>query len=390
MKYDFDTVIERKNTCSIKYDPVSRGKPEDVLPLWVADMDFASPDCVREALVSRAQHGIFGYSEPGGSYWNVVQNWYKKRFNWNTEKDWLCITPGVVNALFLAVRAFSKPGDSVLIQQPVYYPFASSVQKIERKLIVNELVYNEGRYIIDFDDFENKIKSAKLFILCNPHNPVGRVWTREELLRIGEICLRYGVTVISDEIHQDIIFSPNKHLVFAGLDESFADITVTCTSPSKAFNLAGLHHANIFISNEKLRAAFKNEYESCGLSQPNIMGIITCEAAYTDGARWLEDLIIYLSENMAFINNFLKTRLPKIKLVNPEGTYLAWIDFRGLNLSSVELDDAITKKAKLWLNNGTMFGRGGSGFQRMNAACPRSVLKNALDALAAPGVFNID
>jgi len=387
MKYDFDKIIERKNTNSIKYDPASRGKPEDVLPLWVADMDFAAPPCVQNALVTRAQHGIFGYSEPGASYWTAVQNWYKNRFNWNIEKKWLCITPGVVNALYLAVRAFTKPGDAVLIQQPVYYPFASSVQKTGRKLLVNELVYNNGSYTIDFDDFENQIKNAKLFILCNPHNPAGRVWTRDELLRMGEICLSNNVTVVSDEIHQDIIFPPNKHHVFAALDDRFENITITCTAPSKTFNLAGLNHANIFISNEKLRSSFKQEYESCGLSQPNIMGLISCEAAYADGADWLDELINYLADNMSLLDNFLQTNIPKIKLVKPEGTYLAWLDCRELGLSSKELNDAITNKAKLWLNDGSMFGKGGSGFQRMNAACPRSILQNALEALAAPGVF---
>ena len=381
MKYDFDTVIERRNTNSIKYDPLSRRKPEDVLPLWVADMDFAVPPCVQDALTSRAQHGIFGYSEPGASYYAAVQSWFKNRFDWDTEKEWLCITPGVVNALYLAVRAFTKAGDAVLIQQPVYYPFASSIQKTERTLLVNELVYKDGKYSIDFEDFENQIKRAKLFILCNPHNPVGRVWTRSELIRMGEICLRYGVKIISDEIHQDIIFSPNKHLVFTALDSRFADITITCTAPSKTFNLAGLNHANIFIANKELRARFKQEYESCGLSQPNIMGLISCEAAYADGAQWLDELLDYLSGNMALLDNFLQSNIQKIKLVKPEGTYLAWLDCRELGLSSKELDAAITNKAKLWLNDGPMFGKGGNGFQRMNAACPRSILQKALDAL---------
>ena len=381
MKFDFDTVIERRNTNSIKYDPVSRGKPEDILPLWIADMDFQTPVCVRDALVSRSQHGIFGYSEPGASYHSAVKNWYKNRFNWNTEKEWLLITPGVVNALYLAVRAFTKPGDAVLIQQPVYYPFASAAQKTGRELLVNELVYKDGSYIIDFEDFENKAKDAKIFILCNPHNPVGRVWTKEELLHMGEICLRYGVIVISDEIHQDIIFSPNKHLVFAALDERFSDNTVTCTSPSKTFNLAGLHHANNFISNEKLRALFKQEYENSGLSQPNIMGLISCEAAYKDGSPWLDELNNYLDGNMSLLNDFLQSNIPKIKLIKPEGTYLAWLDCHELGLSAKELDEAITKKCKLWLNDGRMFGKGGSGFQRMNVACPRSILKNACEAL---------
>ena len=377
-KYDFDSVIERKNTYSIKYDPASRGKPEDALPMCVADMDFAAPPCVREALISRAQHGIFGYSEPGASYFSAVHEWYKNRFGWSVEKDWLVITPGVVNALYLAVRAFSKPGDAIVIQQPVYYPFASSVQKTGRTLLVNELSLCNGRYAIDFEDFENKVKDAKLFILCSPHNPGGMVWKRDELFRMGEICLKYGVTVISDEIHQDIVFSPNKHLVFAGLDARFSGISVTCTSPSKTFNLAGLQHANIFIADEKLRVLFKREYENCGLSQPGIMGLISCEAAYTDGAQWLDQLIDYINGNISLLDSFLQTNIPKIKLVKLEGTYLAWLDCRDLGLSANELDGLFVNKAKLWLNDGVMFGRGGSGFMRMNVACPWVVLEDAL------------
>jgi cystathionine beta-lyase len=379
--FDFDRVIDRHNTYSIKYDPVSRGKPDDVLPMWVADMDFSAPPCVVDALAARAQHGIFGYSEPDASYFSAVLHWYKDRFGWNPEREWLTITPGVVNAIYIAVRALTKPGDAILVQQPVYYPFNSVVKQTGRQLLVNELVYRENRYSIDFDDFENQIKKAKMFILCNPHNPVGRVWTCDELQRMGEICLRYGVMVISDEIHQDFIFSGHRHCVFAALDKRFADITVTCTAPSKTFNLAGLLHANIFIENETLRAQFQQEYANCGLGQPGIMGLAACEAAYSGGAEWLDELICYLSGNMSLIREFLQTQVPKIKLVEPEGTYLAWLDFSALGLSQSELDSAITNKAKLWLNSGPVFGKGGTGFQRMNVACPRSVLHDALERL---------
>jgi cystathionine beta-lyase len=310
-----------------------------------------------------------------------VRGWFSERFNWNPEREWLTVTPGVVNALYIAVRALTKPRDGVVVQQPVYYPFNSAVRQTGRQLLVNELVYSEGRYSIDFDDFENKIKQAKLFILCNPHNPVGRVWTRDELTRMGEICLRYGVNVISDEIHQDFIFAGHRHLVFAAVDERFAGITVTCTAPSKTFNIAGLLHANIFISNEALRANFRQEYANCGLSQPGIMGLAACEAAYASGAEWLNELIDYLTGNMSLIDEFLQTQVPKIKLVKPEGTYLAWLDCSALGLSANELDDVITNKAKLWLNDGPSFGKGGNGFQRMNAACPRSVLLDALERL---------
>jgi len=380
MKYDFDSVIDRSNSYSIKYEPAWRGKPLDVLPLWVADMDFAVPVCVQEALISRAQHGIFGYSEPDAAYFDVTRKWFEERFNWTTERDWVTITPGVVNALYIAVRALTKPGDGIVIQQPVYYPFESSIRKTGRQLLVNELVYSGGHYSVDFRDFEEKIKQAKMFIMCNPHNPVGRVWNRDELERMGEICLRYGVIVVADEIHEDFVFSGHKHIVFASLNEDLANITVTCTSPSKTFNLAGLLCANIFISSKELREKFKEEYAGCGLSQPGIMGLIACKAAYEGGAQWLEQLLDYLAGNMLFLKTYLSRHTPKIKLIEPEGTYLAWLDFNELGIVQ-KPDEALTQKGKLWLSAGPTFGKGGKGFERMNVACPRSVLHNALERL---------
>jgi cystathionine beta-lyase len=380
MKYDFDLVVDRSNSCSIKYEPSWRGKPDDVLPLWVADMDFATPPCVQEALVRRAQHGIFGYSEPDTGYFDVIRKWFEERFNWTTERGWLTITAGVVNALYLAVRALTKPGDGIVIQQPVYYPFEASIRKTGRQLLVNELVYSGGCYSIDFQDFETKIKQAKMFILCNPHNPVGRVWKQDELIRMGEICLRHGVTVIADEIHEDFVFPGHKHLVFAALNQELANITVTCTSPSKTFNLAGLLSANIFISNKELREKFKGEYAGCGLSQPGVMGLIACKAAYEDGALWLAQLLDYLAGNMLFLKTYLSKHIQKIKLIEPEGTYLAWLDCNELGLSAQKLDEALTQ-GKLWLSAGHTFGKGGKGFERMNVACPRSVLQNALERL---------
>ena len=381
MKYDFDSVIDRSNSYSIKHEPSWRGKPCDVLPMWVADMDFAAPPCVQEALINRAKHGIFGYSEPDAAYFDVVRKWFESRFNWSPQRDWLTITPGVVNALYIAIRALTKPGDGVVIQQPVYYPFETGIRQTGRQLLVNELVFSDERYSIDFQDFEEKIKQAKMFILCNPHNPVGRVWNNDELTRMGEICLRYGVLVIADEIHEDFVFARHQHLVFAALDKDFADITVTCTSPSKTFNLAGLLHANIFISNKILRDKFKDEYALSGLSQPCLMGLAACKAAYEDGAEWLEELLGYLAENMLLLKTCLSTHIPKIKLIEHEGTYLAWLDCNELGLSPQKLDEALTRKGKLWLSSGSSFGKGGNGFERMNVACPRSVLNSALERL---------
>jgi len=385
VNFNFDRPVDRQIAYgySIKHDPASRKKPLDVLPLWVADMDFPAPPCVLDVLTDRVKHGIFGYSEPDAPYFSAVQGWFEKRFDWHINRDWLSITPGVVTAIYIAIRALTKPDGGVLIQQPVYYPFESAVKDTKRKLLVNQLVYDAdtGMYGIDFADFEEKAGQAEMFILCNPHNPVGRVWTRDELMRMGEICLRYGVTVISDEIHQDFIYNGHKHLVFSNLDERFANITITCTAPSKTFNLAGLQLANIFISNKAMRSAFEKEYAGVGLSQPPLMGLAACQAAYEGGADWVDQLINYLASNMSLIGDFLRTRIQNIKLIEPEGTYLAWLDCAGLGLSLCGLNDFITNKAKLWLNNGPTFGLGGEGFQRMNAACPRSTVNTALERL---------
>ena len=383
MSFDFDRIIERRGTYSMKYGMVERGKPDDILPLWVADMDFQAPPCVLDALEEQCRHGIFGYSDTGREYFNVLHDWFFKRYDWDIDEDWLVKTPGVVNAIYVALMALTEPGDSVIIQQPVYHPFASTVKDAGRRLVVNELINEDGRYRIDFDDFEKKIVSnnVKAFILCNPHNPVGRVWTRSELTNLGDICLRSGVAVISDEIHQDFVYSGHKHLVFAALKPEYADMTITCTAPSKTFNLASLMLANTFIPNASLRERYEREYDRFGVSLLGIMGFVACKAAYEGGERWLAELLSYLSGNMALIGEFLDEKLPDIRLVRPEGTYLAWLDFRALGLDADELDEFVTHKARLWLNNGAMFGAGGAGYMRLNAACPRSVLHEALERL---------
>lgn len=384
MKYDFDELIDRRNTDSIKYDfAKKRGKPEGVLPLWVADMDFRTPPCVIDALVEKSRHGIFGYSQTGNDYYEALRNWFSMQFDWNIQPEWLVKTPGVVFAICMAIRAFTDEGDAVLIQQPVYYPFSESVLVNRRKLVINQLVYSQGRYLIDFPDFEDKIikNNVKLFILCSPHNPVGRVWTREELEKLGYICLKHGVIVVSDEIHADFTYPGHRHMVFAGVKPEFTDITVTCTAPTKTFNLAGLQISNIFIADRDMRRKFRTEITRSGYSDPNIMGIVACRAAYQGGGEWLMELKKYLSDNLDFLRNFLKQKLPQIRLVEPEGTYLVWLDFSPLGLDDKELDDLIVNKAGLWLDAGTMFGAGGEGFQRINIACPRSVLEKALGQL---------
>ncbi|MCX7615321.1 MAG: pyridoxal phosphate-dependent aminotransferase [Clostridiales bacterium] len=381
MHSHFDKIIDRKNTNSLKYDfMVERGKPDGILPLWVADMDFRTPECVINALVEKSRHGIFGYSETKEVYFNVLKQWFHHRYKWEVEPEWLVKTPGVVFAICTAIRAMTEQGDAVLIQEPVYYPFSESVKANKRKLVINQLVNSGGRYTIDFSDFEDKIvkNKVKLFILCSPHNPVGRVWTKEELIGMGDICLKYGVTVISDEIHADFTYNGFKHFVFSDLKPEFSEITITCTAPTKTFNLAGLQISNIFIPNREIKRKFKSEIIKGGYSQLNIMGITACQAAYRDGFKWLSDLKEYLSGNLNFLRNFLLKKLPQIKLIEPEGTYLVWLDFHELGLSDEKLEDLIVNQAGLWLDSGTMFGAGGEGFQRINIACSRSILEKAL------------
>lgn len=377
---DFDKVIDRRNTKSIKYDWIAKkGMAADTLPLWVADMDFQVSSYIQEALARQTAHGIFGYSDAQEEYFEAVKGWMERRHGWEVFEDWLVKTPGVVFALSLAVKAFTEPGDSVLIQQPVYYPFQNVVDRNGRKMVSNDLVYENGRYRIDFQDFEEKIikENVKLFILCNPHNPVGRVWTQEELTRLGDICYKHHVVVVSDEIHGDFAFE-RRHSVFAGLKKEYEEITVTCTAPSKTFNLAGLQLSNIFISNPELRKAFCRQMELSGYGEVNVMGLVACEAAYRDGDEWYAAMLRYVKANLEFIKEYVEKNIPGASMAEHEGTYLAWLDFRKLGLSAEELEEMIVHKARLWLDDGRMFGKSGEGFQRVNAACPRKILEEAL------------
>ena len=381
MKTNFDEIIERRGTDSLKYDlGAKKGMRADTLPLWVADMDFEAPRCVIDALKARAEHGIFGYPITGDGYFSAVAAWFKGSTGWYIQRNWLVKTPGVVFGIAAAIRALTEKGEGVLVQEPVYYPFANCIKSNNRKKVVNELAYNDGHYTVDLTDFEEKIikNNVKLFILCNPHNPVGRVWTKEELIAMGDICLRHGVFVAADEIHQDFIYPGYKHVVFADIKQEFADISLTCTAPSKTFNLAGLQISNILIPNREIRRRFKAALNQSGYGEANVMGLAACEAAYRDGREWLSELKEYLNANLSYLREFLKERLPELKLIEPEGTYLVWIDFSGLALNDDALEALITEKAGLWLDAGTMFGAGGEGFERVNIACPKSVLEDAL------------
>lgn len=379
---DFEQIIDRRHTNSLKHDfAVERGYPADVLPLWVADMDFRAPEPVLAALRSSVEHGVFGYSDVKKDYYDAVANWFCTRFRWEPQEAWLVKTPGVVFALAMAVRALTEPGDRVLIQPPVYYPFFSVVRNNGRDLVENELVYEGGRYRIDLDDFERKIKEyrVKLFILCSPHNPVGRVWTPEELRQMGDICLRHGVYVVSDEIHCDFAFPEHPHRVFVEAVPEMAQQAIVCTAPSKTFNLAGLQASNIWIPNEEIRRRFRKEMSRCGTSLLNTMGLTACQAAYESGGAWLEECRAYLRGNLDYLRAFLQARLPQIRLVEPEGTYFAWLDCSGLGLCRRDLNDLIVEGARLWLDAGHMFGQSSGQFQRIVLACPRSVLAQALE-----------
>jgi len=383
--YDFDKVIDRHGTNCLKFDfAKERGKNGDELSLWVADMDFQVAKPITDALQAQVNHGIYGYTEVKYDYFEIVKNWFKDNFDWDIKKGSLVKTPGVVYAIAMAVKAFTKEGEAVIIQQPVYYPFSEMIIANNRKLVNSPLVLKDGRYEIDFEDFEKKIveNNVKLFILCSPHNPVGRVWSVEELKRIGDICIKHDVVIFSDEIHADFVYEPNKHHVFASLGESYAANSVIATAPSKSFNIAGLQVSNIFIENKKLRDAFRNEIVKSGYSQLNTMGLAAARAAYESGKEWLDEVRAYIKDNLIFFRDYLKENIGELSLIEPEGTYLVWVDFRKLGLSEKQREDLIVNKAKLWIDSGAMFGVDGEGFERFNIACPREYLKMALDSLA--------
>lgn len=384
MKYDFNKITDRRGTNAVKLDlAVARGKPADVLSLWVADMDFPTAPEILAALHKKVDHGIFGYSAPDAAFFDAVKKWQKEEHDFEVDSKWIVTTPGVVFAISCAIKAFTDEGDSVLIQTPVYYPFKNMIVQNNRHLVTSSLFEKDGKWQIDFNDFEDKIikNDVKLFILCSPHNPVSRVWTREELLRLSEICLRHNVLVFSDEIHNDFVYAPNKHTVYSTLSKEAAWNSVVATSASKTFNLAGLQFSLNFIQNPDLKKRFHDERNKTGYDEPSLMGLIATQAAYEHGKEWLSALKQHLGANREFVRSFLKNNLPKVRLIEPEGTYLLWLDFSAYGYTDSELDDIIVNKAKLWLDRGTMFGKEGEFYQRINIATPQPLLKEALERL---------
>lgn len=379
---NFDEEINRYKSNSLKYDfKKDKNKPDDVLPMWVADMDFKCCDEILNDMHRKINHGIFGYSKNDENYFNAIKNWYSTNFNTELKQEWLITTPGVVFALATAVKTITNENDYVLINNPVYYPFTEVVEDNKRKIISSNLILIDNHYEIDFNDFENKIKQykIKLFLLCSPHNPVGRVWTENELDQIIEICKRYNVFIVSDEIHSDFVWKGN-HICLLKY-ENYQNNIILCTAPTKTFNLAGLQVSNIFIPNAEVRQKFQLELWNTGYSLINIMGLVACQSAYEKGQKWLDELRDYLLENINYVDTFLKENLPKIKLIYPEGTYLLWLDFNGANLSDDRIEELMLNEAKLWLDNGKMFGETGKGFQRLNIAVPRRKLQYALENL---------
>ncbi|MCL2045964.1 MAG: pyridoxal phosphate-dependent aminotransferase [Oscillospiraceae bacterium] len=380
MIYNFDQVIDRRGTNSLKYDfMVERGKPEDTIPMWVADMDFAAPPEVLEDIKNAVYHGVFGYTEPKDEYYQAVSNWYNSRFHYHVTQLETIIAPGVVYSLAQTIRALTNSKDAIMVQTPVYYPFYNIITGNGRKLVSNPLVYEKGKYSIDFLDFERKISEndVRMFILCSPHNPVGRVWTWEELEIMSDICENNGVIVVSDEIHCDFVWEGHEHNCIATLNEN----AIVTASPSKTFNLAGLQVSNIFVKNAQYRETLKAEIEKSGYTQYNMLGLIAAQSAYTKGLDWLEQLKTYLAENISFTREYLKSKLPMIRLVEPESTYLLWLDFSGVEQEQEVLEKRLTEGARIWMNNGEMFGEEGKGFFRLNVACPMSTLREALERL---------
>ena len=384
MNYDFNHITDRHCTNAVKLDlALARGKPADVLSLWVADMDFPTAPVILDALHNKVEHGIFGYSCLDQGFHEALKNWMKNEHNFEFDRRSLVTTPGVVFAISCAIHAFTSESDAVIIQTPVYYPFKNMIELNHRRLVTSSLYEEKGRYYIDFEDFEKKIEEndVKLFILCSPHNPVGRVWTYEELKKLSEICLRHKVLVFADEIHNDFVYEPNKHTVFSTISKEVAENSIVSMSPSKTFNLAGLQFSTNFIHNPVLRKKFHDERDKTGYDEPSLFGLTAARAAYEGGKSWLEALKIHLKNNLSFVRTYLAENLPAVRLIEPEGTFLLWLDFSALGLSDSELDHLIVNKAKVWLDRGTMFGPEGENFQRINIATPQALLKEALDRI---------
>ena len=387
-KYNFDEIVPRKGTNSLKYDALEKffGSP-DILPLWVADMDFKTPDFIVNAIKERAAHEIYGYTFNPESYFEAIIGWMKRRHSWDIQKEWISFSPGVVAGLTIAVEAFSDPGDGVIVQPPVYFPFFDCVKGTGRTMIENPLIIENGRYTFDLEDLKSKItENPRLLLLCNPQNPGGMVWTQEELKALTDICLEHNIMIISDEIHSDLIYTGKKHIPLASISEEVAQNCMICMAPSKTFNVAGLASSLVIIPNKRKFAAYERKLGVGHLGMGNIFGSVALEAAYANGDEWLDQMLTYLWENYQLLEKFIADHLPRVKVMKPEATYLVWLDFRDYRMKNQELSKFTTEQAKVALNDGGRFGTGGDGWLRLNIGCPRSVLEKGLEKLA--GAFS--
>jgi cystathionine beta-lyase len=385
MDYNFDEIVDRKNTSSVKFDLRDKiFKNEDVVPMWVADMDFRTPPCVVEALRNRLDHEIFGYTFISPSVFDSIATWLRLRHNWEINPGWISFSPGIVPAINLLVLAFTQPGDKVIVQTPVYFPFFSAVQNHGRELVYNPLIYSKGKYEMDFADLESKMDSTiRMLILCNPHNPTGNVWPEDVLRKVGEMCLSHDILLISDEIHSDLVYKGYRHIPSATLSDEIAANTITCMAPSKTFNLAGLSTSFLVIPDEKLKMTYEKKLDQIHVGAGNIFGFVAMEAAYSHGGEWLDQLMKYLEGNVLFLEDFVQRHIPQIRVIKPQATYMVWLDCTQLKMSPSALKEFMINQAGLGLSDGPLFGKEGEGFQRINIGCPRSVLYEALLKLQA-------
>jgi len=384
MKYNFDKEINRENTDCIKYDLRNKvfKTEKEIIPMWVADMDLETPDFIRNAVKERAEHEIFGYSYRPETYYTAVANWLETRHNWKINPRSVAFSPGVVPGLALSVMAFSQISDKIIVQPPVYFPFFTTIKENGRQISENNLINTNDYYTIDFEDLKKRIDArTSMIIISNPHNPIGRAWKREELQELGEICVKNDIIIISDEIHSDLVFAPHKHIPMASISEEIADRTITFMAPSKTFNMAGLSSSFAVIPNRRLKKIYNSHLESLHLNLGNIFGNVATEAAYTHGTDWVDEMKDYIEANIDFAHKYISENIPQISFVKPEATYLIWLNFNKLKMNDTELNDFLINKAGIGLNTGSVFGKNGNGYMRMNLACTRKTLETALNQL---------
>lgn len=383
MKYNFDTVVDRSDNFAAKWTEMDKKYgTNDLLPMWIADMDFKAAPCIVEAIRNRLDQEIYGYTTRPDSYNESIVNWVSKRFGWNIKKEWLIFSPGVMPSISLIIQELTDKNDKIMIQEPVYSPFNSIVKANDRELVISPLIKEEnGNYVMNYAEIEANIKDVKLFILCNPHNPVGRVWTKEELIKLGDICIRNNVKVISDEIHCDIILKGHKHTPFGSISEEFAQNSITCMAPTKTFNIAGLQMSQVILPNEDDFNKLETAFTRIDIKRNNAFSLVATEAAYNHGEDWLDEFLEYLEGNIDFAVKYIQDNIPALKVNKPEATYLLWVDFSKLGKSDDEIAKALVEKGKIALNNGPSFGIGGSQFQRINLACPRSMVEEGLSRI---------